>query len=658
MDFLAENSHWILLISPLAGFLFNGILGKRFSTRLVAFVACAAVGLSFLASLLIFLKLIQFPAEERFFTREFFTWIESGKFAADFTFLFDPLSTLMILIVTGVGFLIHVYSVEYMAEEPEGYYRYFAYLNLFIFMMTVLVLANNYLLMFVGWEGVGLCSYLLIGYYFQRKSAGAAAKKAFIVNRIGDVGFILGVFLIFRTFGSLEYLTVFSEVAERFTPPEAGWGILAAIALLLFLGAAGKSAQIPLYVWLPDAMEGPTPVSALIHAATMVTAGVYMIARSAAIYSRAADALIIVAVIGILTALLAALIALTQSDIKRVLAYSTVSQLGYMFLALGVGAFGAGIFHLMTHAFFKALLFLGSGSVILAMHHEQNMFRMGGLKRHLPVTFWTMWIATAAIAGVPLLSGFFSKDEILWQTFSNGYPLLWAVGIAVAGLTAFYMVRLMLLTFHGKAHEPPASSPTDHHHAPREAGGLVKIPLILLAVFSIFAGYLGLPAYLGANRLEAFLEPSFQHKYEAEVLHADGPHGHATSTEIILTFAALLVVLVGIFLAWKAYVQNRDLPRRLAARFSGLYHVLLNKFYVDELYDKTLVHPTRDGARSVLWRAVDVNVIDRIVNGTASTMQSWSDIVRRIQSGYVRSYASWILGGAVLIFLYYFLASF
>ena len=420
---------WILILFPLAGALLNGIFGNRFSTKASAWISCLASGLSFLVALNTFWEFLHLPVSERIIKQHLFTWIQSGKFVAEFAFLLDPLSMVMILIVTGIGLLIHLYSVEYMTGD-NGYYRYFAYLNLFIFMMSLLILADNYLLMFIGWEGVGLCSYLLIGHYLDKKSAGDAAKKAFIVNRIGDVSFILGIFLIFATFGSVNYLKVFETVSHRFPQPVEGFGVLGTITLLLFIGATGKSAQFPLYIWLPNAMEGPTPVSALIHAATMVTAGIYVIVRSVALYSRAPDTLAIIALVGTLTALLAAMMALVQQDIKKVLAYSTISQLGYMFLAVGVGSFSAGIFHLLTHAFFKALLFLGAGSVILALHHEQNLFKMGGLKKQLKTTFYTMWIATLAISGVPFFSGFFSKDKILWEVFNSslyGGSLLWSV---------------------------------------------------------------------------------------------------------------------------------------------------------------------------------------------------------------------------------------
>ncbi|MCH8320236.1 MAG: NADH-quinone oxidoreductase subunit L, partial [Acidobacteria bacterium] len=536
---------WILILFPLVGAAINGILGRRFPHPVIAWLSCSTVALSFLVALLSFYNFIRLPEDQRIITHHLFTWIQSGNFVSEFSFLLDPLSMVMILVVTGVGFLIHIYSLGYMAGQ-SGYYRYFAYLNLFIFMMSVLVLADNYLLMFVGWEGVGLCSYLLIGFYFEKKNAGDAAKKAFILNRIGDVGFLIGVFLIFRTFESVQYLTVFQAVSEQFAVMGTEFGVLGAITLLLFIGATGKSAQVPLYVWLPDAMEGPTPVSALIHAATMVTAGVYMIARSAPLYSRAPETLFIIAVVGISTALLAALIATVQRDIKKVLAYSTISQLGYMFLAMGVGAFGAGVFHLLTHAFFKALLFLGSGSVIMALHHEQDLFNMGGLRKYLPVTFYTMWMGTLAIAGVPLFSGFFSKDAILWKTFAAGNEALWLMGVVVAGLTAFYMSRLMFLAFHGRER-----SEKQHQGAPdpspKEPSWSVTVPLIILALFSLLDGYIGLPGYWGRNRLEEFLAPSFRFQYSGQAASA---MEHAHLTEIILTLVTLLVTFFGFALAY------------------------------------------------------------------------------------------------------------
>ncbi|UCF38269.1 MAG: NADH-quinone oxidoreductase subunit L [Acidobacteriota bacterium] len=654
------ETFWILLLFPLVGAAINGIFGKRFSPGLIATIGCGSVFISFAIALLTFFELLGLAPADRAVTNHLFTWIESGNFVANASFLFDPLSGVMILVVTGVGFLIHLYSVEYMRGET-GYYRFFAYLNLFIFMMSTLVLADNYLLMFVGWEGVGLCSYLLIGYYFETRVAGDAAKKAFIVNRIGDFGFLLGMFLIFQTFGTLEYHSLFSTVAERFPAPEIGFGVLSGITLLLFLGATGKSAQIPLYVWLPDAMAGPTPVSALIHAATMVTAGVYMIARSATLYSRAPESMLIVAVIGIVTALVAALIAIAQRDIKKVLAYSTVSQLGYMFLAVGVGAWASGIFHLYTHAFFKALLFLGSGSVILAMHHEQDMLKMGGLKKYLPITWATMGVATLAIAGIPPFAGFFSKDEILWNSLvsGHGHLLLWVAGVLVAALTAFYMARLMYLTFYGKerfSHESHGHHDDhDHHHSgpPKEPSLFVTLPLMILGVLSAIAGLVGLPAWLGDNRFEHFLEPVFHYAYTG-----DGHQGeHSHSLEIGLTVVIVTLALISIFLAYRFFVKNPAIPERIAERFAGIHKLLWNKFYVDEVYDALIVWPIERISRFVLWKGIDVGIIDGAVNGVASLMQGWSNRVKRLQSGYARAYASWILFGAVLIFLYYYLAN-
>jgi NADH-quinone oxidoreductase subunit L len=656
---MLEN-FWILLIFPLLGAAVNGLAGKRLSPRTVALSGCGTVLLSFLVALLSFFELLRLDVAQRAVTNHLFTWIESGSLKAECSFLFDPLSAVMILVVTGVGFLIHVYSVEYMRGEA-GFYRYFAFLNLFIFMMSVLVLADNYLLMFVGWEGVGLCSYLLIGYYFETRVAADAAKKAFIVNRIGDFGFLLGIFLIFQVFGTLSYHEVFSRAAEQFPEPVVGFGVLGAIALLLFLGATGKSAQIPLYTWLPDAMAGPTPVSALIHAATMVTAGVYMIARSSALYTRAPEAMAVVAAVGLLTALLAALIALAQRDIKKVLAYSTVSQLGYMFLAVGVGAFTAGIFHLYTHAFFKALLFLGSGSVILALHHEQDMYRMGGLRRYLPLTWATMGIATLAIAGIPPFAGFFSKDEILWKalTGAQGGLFFYSIGIVVAALTAFYMARLMFLTFYGgerfdlEGHGHGSShGDAQGQEKPKEPSWLITGPLAVLAIFSGVAGLIGLPAWLGHNYFEEFLKPAFAYAWV-------GPFGEEHSHALEMGLAILVVGLAGaaIYLAYRLFVTSPEKPERLAARFAGIHRVLWNKFYVDEIYDAVVVWPMVGVSRLFLWRGVDVRLIDGAVNGAASLMRRWSDRVKRLQTGYARVYANWMLLGTVLILVYYYLTS-
>src|SRR5215510_4355846 len=543
---------WLIPLFPAVGFVINGLFGKRLPKTAVGVIASGAVLISFIFSAAAVFQLLQLGPEERSHTVKLYQWINAGpartaegplaNFSIDWAFLLDPLSSVMILVVTGIGFLIHVYSTGYMHEE-DGFYRFFAYLNLFMFSMLTLVLGSNYLMMFIGWEGVGLCSYLLIGYYFHKKSAGDAAKKAFVVNRVGDWGLSIGIMLIFVWFGSIEFKAVGEKVREGVMSGafHVSDPIFITIALALFIGATGKSAQIPLYVWLPDAMEGPTPVSALIHAATMVTAGVYMVARSNFIYQMAPQAMAVVAVVGALTAFFAASIGLVQFDIKRVLAYSTVSQLGYMFLALGVGAFTAGIFHLMTHAFFKALLFLGSGSVIHAMHHEQDMRKMGALKNKIPVTFWTMLFGTLAIAGTPGLAGFFSKDEILWKAFSSsqGHILLWLLGACVAGMTAFYMFRLLFMTFFGE-------SRVDHHteHHIHESPKSMTIPLIVLAIGSIVAGYVGVPAWLhGSNMIEHWLEPVIE-TIPAAAAAAPEIH-HSESLEAGIAAVSVAVALIG-----------------------------------------------------------------------------------------------------------------
>ena len=634
MDFL-----WLVPAFPLLGSAINGLLGKRLPKPVISLVACGSVGVSFLVATGLVLSLIQRAPEERHVVQTLFTWIAAGDFVATAEFLLDPLSAVMILVVTGVGFLIHVYSIGYMHAE-DGYYRFFSYLNLFMFSMLVLVLASNFLLMFVGWEGVGLCSYLLIGYYFDRKSAGDAGKKAFIVNRIGDVGFILGILLIFATFGSMEFDGVFRQISQRF-PAETDLGILTGIALLLFVGATGKSAQIPLYVWLPDAMEGPTPVSALIHAATMVTAGVYMVVRCSPIYSRAPLALEVVALVGILTAFMAATIGLVQTDIKRVLAYSTVSQLGYMFAAAGVGAYSAGIFHLMTHAFFKALLFLGAGSVIHAMGGEQNLLKMGGLRKHTPITFLTMVVAALAISGIPPLAGFFSKDEILWSAWAHGHPAIWGVGLVTAGLTAFYMFRLVFLTFSGE--ERMDEHTRRHLH---ESPASMTVPLVILAVLSVMGGWVGLPAWMGVNRFAAFLEPSLRFT----ALSEHEPASHAL--EAGLAVLSVAVAAFGIGAAYNLYVVRRESAQALARRFAGLHALLSHKYYVDEIYDALFVNPAVTGSREVLWKGLDVGIIDGSVNGVGRTIQGSADLLKHLQNGLVRSYASWILAGTIAALFY------
>ena len=579
----------------------------------------------------------------------------------------------MVLIVTGVGFLIHVYSIGYM-EHEGGYYRFFAYLNLFMFFMLTLVLSNNYLLMFVGWEGVGLASYLLIGFFFLKDSAANAGKKAFIVNRIGDFAFLIGMFLIIKNFHSLNFDQVFASVSN--SQSEAGWGLLTAIALLLMFGATGKSAQVPLYVWLPDAMEGPTPVSALIHAATMVTAGIYMIARSHIIFDKSPHALQVVAVIGAVTAIFAATMGLAQTDIKRVLAYSTVSQLGYMFLACGVAAYSAAIFHLMTHAFFKALLFLGAGSVIHAIGGEQDMRRMGGLRKLIPVTFWVFTIATFTIAGTPGLSGFFSKDEILWQAFSSphgGNVVLWLIGLTTAGLTSFYMFRLWFMTFFGKlrlgkvdageeAHKDQAPAHTQHgaasashghghdehgHGGVHESPWIMLAPLVVLAVLSIIGGWVGIPESMGGSgHIGSFLAPATA----STPAEAITPEVAEHSKELLFAGLSVAVAAIGFILAWLLYYKRPELPDRITARIHGLYNVVYHKYYVDEGYGKFLVRPLLALSTHVLWRGVDQTLIDGAVNGAGTASKGIGRELRRMQSGNIRSYAAWVaIGGAAVI---------
>ncbi len=613
-----------------------------------------------------------------------FTWLAGlpfhmmdgrlATFSADWGFLLDPLSAVMILVVTGVGFLIHVYSVGYMAHD-NGYYRFFGYMNLFVFFMLMLVLANNYTLLFVGWEGVGLCSYLLIGFYFHKQSAADAGKKAFIVNRVGDAGFILGMLLMFSLLGTVRFLDVNAALRDgHFQAETGGFGVLSAIALLFFIGATGKSAQFPLYVWLPDAMEGPTPVSALIHAATMVTAGVYMVARSSALFHLTPRTLSIVAVVGAFTAIFAASIALVQNDIKRVLAYSTVSQLGYMFLALGVGAYWVAIFHLFTHAFFKALLFLCSGSVIHAMGGEQDMRRMGGLKDKIPITYWTMLIGTVAIAGVPGFAGFFSKDEILWQAYSSplGSQALWAVGLATAGLTAFYMWRLMAMTFYGKSRVSSEAAAHIHESPPS-----MTVPLTALAAGSVLAGWLSVSKawnfpeafYTFERWLSPLLAPAAEGIQEA---------GHSSSMEMILMAVSVAVAAIGIYVAYYFYQVKPDIPESLARKLQPLYNTLYHKWYVDEIYDFLFVNGLCKGGGEALG-AFDRNVVDGAVNGAgwltrfSSRVSMWWDTwivdgavrfgsfsvkllsypVCILQTGRVQAYALFVVVGVLVFFGYY-----
>ena len=661
---------FLIPLFPLAGFVLNASLGRRLPKPVSGAIACVAMAASLGLSVASMIALTRLEPSARFVDQTLYTWMASGDLTVPLALRLDPLSALMILVVTGVGFLIHVYSVGYMHEETGGEHaRYFSYLNLFAFFMLVLVLAANFPVMFVGWEGVGLCSYLLIGFWYRKKTAADAGKKAFIVNRVGDFGFLLGMFLLFATFGTLDFRELASAAAAW--TPEAQFGTLSLAALLLFVGATGKSAQIPLYVWLPDAMEGPTPVSALIHAATMVTAGVYMIGRNAVLYSHAPLVLGIVAVVGLATAVLAATIGLVQNDIKRVLAYSTVSQLGLMFLGMGVGAYAAGIFHLFTHAFFKALLFLGSGAVIHALAGEQDIRRMGGLRRELPVTYWTFVIGALAIAGVPGLAGFFSKDEILYRTFATGHPWMWVIGVAASLMTGIYMFRLVFVAFHGEraaaagapdahgsaglAHPAGHGSSGGHlHDAPRA----MAIPLVLLAAGSVLAGYVGVPAVLGGqNRIEAFLEPSFTvHDAAATGAHGDEAAAageHDAQTEIALMAVSSGVAVLAIGVAFYFFQSRRQAAAALAARFAGVHRLLLNKYYVDEIYDKAVVRPVKRLSTEVLWRGVDAGLVDGAVNGVGSTVGVASRAIRRLQTGSLRAYAAGVLGGALLILGYY-----
>jgi len=624
---------------PLLGFLINGLVGRKLrSENLVGIIGSATVGIGFVIACVIFFEMMGSGVEERVHIVHLFSWISAGSLNVSFAYQVDQLSVLMMLIVTGVGFLIHVYSIGYMHGDP-GFWRFFAYMNLFIFAMLNLVLADNFLLLFLGWEGVGLCSYLLIGFWYDRKfekgTTGDAAKKAFIVNRIGDFGFLIGMFLIFVTFGTLNFQGVFAQAGTM----SVGSPVIFWMTLALFVGATGKSAQIPLFVWLPDAMAGPTPVSALIHAATMVTAGVYMVARCSLLYALAPATMEIVAIIGAATALLAATIGLVQNDIKKVLAYSTVSQLGYMFLALGVGAFAAGLFHLMTHAFFKALLFLGSGSVIHAMHGEQDIQKMGGLKKYLPITYWTFFIAMIAIAGIFPFSGFFSKDEILWKVFSNGTWGLWLVGLVGAALTAFYMSRLTVLTFDGEKRWG-----SDKH--PHESPKTMTVPLIILALLSVVGGFVGVPASLGGgNAIDHWLEPVFE---RANLVMALPGHGMET-IEYVLMALSVGVGVGGILLARLWYLKKQEVPQQLSTKVPGLYKLLWNKYYVDEAYDAAVVTPIQKSSETLLWRIVDVGMIDGLVNGLAKFFGGVSKVIRMGQTGVAQNYVFVFLLGVVVI---------
>jgi NADH-quinone oxidoreductase subunit L len=681
----------LIPLFPLLGFLVNATMGKRLPKTVSGGLASLAMLASFAVSATVVMQLADMAPAERVIDQRLYTWLASDDFTLDLAFRLDPLSALMILVVTGIGSLIHIYSTAYMDEEKSSEFaRFFSYLNLFASFMLVLVLGSCFPVMFVGWEGVGLCSYLLIGFYYSKKSANDAGKKAFVVNRIGDYAFILGMLAIFTRFGTLDFREVATAVSQ--VPVETSFGIISIATLLLFVGATGKSAQIPLYTWLPDAMEGPTPVSALIHAATMVTAGVYMIGRNAVLFSHAPDTLMIVAVVGAATALFAGTIGLVQNDIKRVLAYSTVSQLGLMFLAMGVGAFGAGIFHLYTHAFFKALLFLGSGAVIYALHHEQDIRNMGGLRKHLPITYWTFVIGSLAIAGIPGLAGFFSKDEILFETFREGHTILWVIGALTSLLTATYMFRLVFLTFHGErrndappvhhhedddhGHSHGAAVPDhahDHGHGhdavPHEPPVAMTFVLIALAVGSILAGYIGVPHALGGhNALHAWLEPVFEAPHAAaEGAPAEGGLAEAApaepaaeaalhaeeALELTLMGVSSAIAVLGILIAFAIWVRKRVIAERFAETYPGIHRLLLNKYYVDELYDASIVQPIKVISRDGLWRGFDVSVIDGLVNGAGRVVDTGATTLRRLQTGSVRAYAGSLFVGVIVILGYY-----
>ncbi|MGD8237555.1 MAG: NADH-quinone oxidoreductase subunit L [Armatimonadota bacterium] len=640
-----ERAAWLIILAPFAGVLINGLLGRRLGKRVVGIVACSAIFAAFIGAAFCFWVVASSLNPPRALQIPGYTWIPVGTLQVSFGLLLDPLSIVMALVVTGVGLLIHVYSIGYMAHD-EHYARYFTWLNLFTGAMLLLVLGNSFLLLFVGWEGVALCSYLLIGFWFERKSAAAAGSKAFMVNRAGDFGFLVGLLLIFATFGSLDYWDVFINA-----PAVLGHGgtVVTAITLLLFIGATGKSAQIPLYVWLPDAMEGPTPVSALIHAATMVTAGVYMVARCSVLFAMAPVALIVVACVGAGTAVFAASIGLVQNDIKRVLAYSTISQLGYMFLACGVGAFAVGIFHLMTHAFFKALLFMCAGSVIHSLDGEQDIRRMGGLRGRMKVTYWSFVIGALAISGIVPLAGFCSKDKILWHALADGHPAFWAAAALAAGMTAFYMFRLVFKTFWGESRVARDVAPHVH-----ESPAVMTVPLIGLAVLSVIGGWISIPLLeqfvKGSDLFGHFLQPTFAPA--VAVLSGEAHEVHVPfAQELAMTLIALGIAALGIILAYLAYVKEPGVAAGFARALPRLYRLVVEKYRVDEAYRWLFVRPGHEAAKG-MWRGMDVAVIDGAVNGVARLVGWASGLLRRLQTGYVRSYALATAIGVVAMLLY------
>ncbi|HWN82321.1 MAG TPA: NADH-quinone oxidoreductase subunit L [Candidatus Udaeobacter sp.] len=626
---------FLIPLCPLLGFLWNGLVGPRLSARTAGWVGVAAAGGAFAAALASVGMLVQLAPDARAISASLGEWIAAGDFTADFAFRLDPLSAVMILVVTGVGFLIHVYSIGYMRGDGAEW-RFFAYLNLFLVAMSSLVLGANLLVLFLGWEGVGLCSYLLIGFWFTKEAPPNAGLKAFLVNRVGDFAFIIGLLLLARSFGTLDLNEILTRAPRELLP---GGTLVTGIALLLFIGATGKSAQIPLHVWLPDAMEGPTPVSALIHAATMVTAGVYLVARTHVLYLMAPTAMAVVAGIGLATALMAGTIAVTQNDVKRVLAYSTISQLGYMFLACGVGAFTAAVFHLMTHAFFKALLFLGSGSVIHAMGGEQDMRRMGGLKHHLPITYKTFLIGALAIAGIFPFAGFFSKDEILFETYLGRGPILYLFALAGAALTAFYMFRLMSLTFYGQSRLDPKVHP---HESPRS----MTVVLMVLAGLSVVGGWVGIAFVEGWNHFAAFLAPVFA---DAEHIALLAHHGEASpGLELGLAAVSLAVALLSIWAGIQAYAKKPEIATQLARRLPSFRALFAAKYHFDTIYDRLIVRPLF-GIADLAYRWLDVGVVDRLVNGVGEAVRGAAMSLRGMQSGFVRRYALVIVLGVVVL---------
>ena len=641
----------LIVIAPLVGFIINGLFGSKMKEPIPGWIATFAVLISFIVSAGVFMDLLGRPAEERAIHYHLLEWMNVGSVNVGISYLIDQLSIIFMLVITGVGTLIHLYSIGYMHGD-RSYWRFFTYLNLFIVMMLQLVMADNFLLTFLGWEGVGLASYLLIGFWYEEKKNGDAAKKAFIVNRIGDFGFLVAMGAMLYQFGSLNYLEVLGSGgnlvdgvrhAGAVTALASGEWIIGIITLMLFLGCCGKSAQIPLYTWLPDAMAGPTPVSALIHAATMVTSGIFLIARTNVMFAMSESTMMVVATIGAITAIFAAAIGIFQNDIKKVLAYSTVSQLGYMFLALGVGSITAGVFHVVTHAFFKACLFLGSGAVIHAMHHEQDMQKMGGLKKYLPITFATFLIATLAIAGIPPFAGFFSKDEILFMAFNEQHYFHWIIGMCVAGMTAFYMFRAVYLTFYGKERFDA------HHHPPHEVSWHMYVPLIVLAFLSITGGFLNIPGVLGGGTaLHHWLEPVVGRGESLALKHMGGDHH---TIEMILMVVSVAVALLGIFLATRIYKKKTTLAQNEAS-LGGAYKLAYNKFYVDELYDNAIVQPTYGISRNFLWKIVDVKVIDGVVNGLGNITGYGGQWLRKIQTGIVQNYAVMISVGLLVLVTY------